>query len=524
MRFRLHPLQQKLSLLATKVLSKATVDAKIGQHIWPAWIAMFCLGALTVLSFAPFSWYLLAPVLVIPLLYCFFYCEPRQSAILGFAYGAGLFLTGTHWLYISIHIFGQVPWFLAVLLMVTLVFIMAVYYAAIGFFISTSSRRKPWIFLAVAPTTWIIFEWLRGWLLTGFPWMTLGYSQIDSPLAGFGPIAGIYGVSLIAVTSASAIMIFLILSSTRRYMVLCIAIVPWFIGGVLRTIDWTEVAGPPVRATVVQGGVPQDRKWLREQFRPTLELYRSSLIQNADSDLVLWPEVAIPAVIDQVGSYIETLQSDISKVNTTLLLGILERDESLTHVYNSVIALDGLSLQSYKKRHLVPFGEYFPVPDSIREWMRMMNLPFSDISPGVSVQPLLRMPDGNALSVAICYEDAYAAEQLYALPDATILINVSNDAWFGDSIAPHQHLQIARMRALEVGRYVIRATNNGISAFISPDGDLIQTGEQFRYATITEDVVPRTGVTPYTVVGNRLVITFSLVISGFFALRTRLRN
>ena len=153
-----------------------------------------------------------------------------------------------------------------------------------------------------------------------------------------------------------------------------------------------------------------------------------------------------------------------------------------------------------------------------------MNLPFSDISPGVSVQPLLRMPDGNALSVAICYEDAYAAEQLHAFPDATILINVSNDAWFGDSIAPHQHLQIARMRALEVGRFVIRATNNGISAFISPDGDLIQTGDQFRYVTMTQDVVPRTGVTPYTVVGNSLAITFSLVISGFFGLRSQLRN
>ena len=476
------------------------------------------------LSFAPIGWYLLALVLVIPLLYCFYSCEPWHSAKLGFAFGAGLFLTSTHWLYVSIHIFGQAPWFIAVLLMFGLVFIMALYYAAIGWLISKISGRKPWVFLAVAPNIWIIFEWLRAWFLSGFPWMTLGYSQIDSTLAGFAPLAGVFSVSLMLVTSASAILVSLMSISVRRYIALFIAVVPWVVGGAFRTVDWTESAGAPVRTTIVQGGVSQDRKWLREQFRPTLELYRSSLIQNADSDLVLWPEVAIPAVLDQVSNYVEVLQSEVAKNNTTLLFGVLERDESLEHVYNSVIRIDGVSLQSYRKRHLVPFGEYFPVPDSIREWMRMMNLPFSDLSPGEAVQPLLTMSDGNALAVAICFEDAYAAEQLYAFPDATMLINVSNDAWFGDSIAPHQHLQIARMRALEVGRYVIRATNNGISAFIGPDGDLIQTGEQFRYLTMTYDVIPRGGVTPYIAVGNGPVITLSLLVFGWFGSRSRLSN
>ena len=279
-----------------------------------------------------------------------------------------------------------------------------------------------------------------------------------------------------------------------------------------------------MRATIVQGGVSQDRKWLREQFRPTLELYRNSILTNQDSDLIVWPEVALPAAIDQVEGYIEQLQSDISAHEQTLLFGILERDLDTQKIYNSVVMIDGVdkdARQFYRKRHLVPFGEFFPVPEFVREWMRLMSLPHSDMTAGEAEQPLLRMADGNQLAVAICYEDAYGAEQLYALSEATLLINVSNDAWFGESIAPHQHLEIARMRALEAGRYVVRATNNGVSAFIGPDGGLLQTGEQFRYVAMTHEVTPREGLTPYARTGNWPVISLSLLLMGLLTYRMR---
>jgi apolipoprotein N-acyltransferase len=172
--------------------------------------------------------------------------------------------------------------------------------------------------------------------------------------------------------------------------------------------------------------------------------------------------------------------------------------------------------QVYRKRHLVPFGEYFPVPDWVRERMRLMNLPYTNMTPGEPRQPLLETASGDRLAVAICYEDAYGTEQLYALPDATILVNVSNDAWFGDSIAPHQHLEIARVRAIEAARFVVRATNNGISAFIGPRGELLQTAPQFEYATLTMNVVPMKGATPYSVVGNWPVISLALLIVGCF--------
>jgi apolipoprotein N-acyltransferase len=500
------------------VLIDYPVEEFAARQPWMARLLAFLTGALTMLSFAPAGWYLLALLLVLPLLYVFYRCSPRCSAELGFCYGAGLFLTGTYWLYVSIHVFGEAPLILAIFLMIALVIIMACYYAATGWLISRLAGRRPGFFVVTAPAAWVLFEWLRGWFLSGFPWMTLGYAQIDSPLAGYAPLLGIFGVSVMLMLSAGAVTMLLAGPPQWRLLLAAIAVAPWLGGVLLGPVEWTAVGGAPVRTTIVQGGVSQDRKWLPEQFSPTLNLYSQSLAAHEDSDLIVWPEVAIPSVLDRVEATVQVLESAARTRGTTLLFGILERDAAGENIYNSVVAVDGSRRQVYRKRHLVPFGEYFPVPDFVRAWMRMMNLPYSDISAGSATQPLLDMRDGNRLSVAICYEDAYAAEQRYALPDATILINVSNDAWFGDSIAPHQHLQIARMRALEAGRYVVRATNNGISAFIGPRGELIEAGPQFEYVTMTYDVEPRTGATPYVLVGNWPVIalcTLLLLAAGW---------
>jgi apolipoprotein N-acyltransferase len=292
----------------------------------------------------------------------------------------------------------------------------------------------------------------------------------------------------------------------------------------LAAVDWTEPYGDPIRTTIVQGGVPQDQKWLPEQRQRTLDFYRGSTLSVPESDLVVWPEVAIPALDNQVGSYLKLIDTDARRNHQTVLLGILEYNiersvEPL--VFNSVFLLGSDERQIYRKRHLVPFGEYFPVPASVREWMRMQNLPHSDLSAGSENQPLLIAANGAKLAVAICYEDAYGAEQLYALPDADLLINVSNDAWFGDSIAPHQHLQIARMRALEVGRYSVRATNTGISAFIGPSGELLKTGKQFDSDIMTADLRAHRGTTLYASAGNWPVILLCTLILGIFWIRSR---
>jgi apolipoprotein N-acyltransferase len=485
-------------------------------------LLFFVIGALTMLSFAPVGWYLVAPLLLIPLLYACTFLPAKRAAGIGFWYGAGLFLTGTYWLYISVHVYGEAPLWIAIAIMLSLVVIMGYYYALATWLISRLYAGNPLLFLIAAPAVWVAVEWIRGWFLSGFPWMTLGYSQIDSPLAGFAPIVGVYGLSLALLISASAVVVMMETVGKVRLAVFTILVLPWIGGALLQHHSWTEAIGPDLRTTIVQGGVSQDRKWLREQFWPTLNLYQSSIAAHQDSDLVIWPEVALPARIDQIEDYLSQLETDVRRSNQTLLLGILEQQMAEEALYNSMLLLgtpQGEPRQVYRKRHLVPFGEYFPVPDFVRSWMRMMSLRYSDLTSGADEQALLVTAAGNTLALAICYEDAYGAEQLYAMPEAGILINVSNDAWFGDSIAPHQHLEIARMRALEVGRYAVRATNNGISAFIGPDGAILERGAQFEYVAMTRDITPLGGSTPYARAGNWPVISLCLLLMAGLAYR-----
>lgn len=487
-------------------------------------LIFFGLGCLTTLAFAPFGWSLLVPAVLLPFLYVCLTNSPRDSAKHAFWFGFGLFLTGTYWIYISVVVFGQAPVWIAVFLMLGLVLIMSGYFWLTGWLISRLAAGELWYLLPVAPAAWVAVEWARGWLFTGFPWMALGYSQLDSALAGWAPVIGVYGVSALLVLSTTAILIAIMRRGLQQIIAIVLVLAPGLAGAILKTVDWTEPDGEPLTATIIQGGIPQDRKWLPEQFRPTLEFYQTETRKAAGSALVVWPEVAVPAVSDRMEGYFQSLESDARISGQTILFGILERQTERTiepKVYNAIFALDGTRRQSYRKRHLVPFGEYFPVPARVREWMRMLSLPHSDLTPGDDVQPLLETPAGVKLSAAICYEDAYGAEQLYALPDAGILVNVSNDAWFGDSIAPHQHLQIARMRSLEAGRHTIRATNTGISAFIGPKGKVHESGAQFVPVVMTRDVQPMTGSTPYTVFGNWLVLIACSVVLGVFWLRSR---
>lgn len=481
------------------------------------------MGGLLATAFAPYGWYLFAPLLLLPFLYVCLTVAPRDAGGLTFWFGFGLFLSGTYWIYISVAVFGNVSAWIAVSLTLGVVLIMSAYLSLTGWLISRLSYGEPWLLLFVAPASWVMVEWLRGWVLSGFPWLSLGYSQIDSPLAGWGPVAGVYGISFALLFSVSAILVMALTRGKQRWVALMLVALPWIGGGLLKNVAWTDSAGAPIRSTLVQAGISQDRKWLPEQLQPTLEFYRAATQRAADSEIVVWPEAAIPSVTDRVEPFIAQLHSDAQLWRQTILFGVLERVQQRgeTHTYNSILLVGTDQRQVYRKRHLVPFGEYFPVPDTVREWLRMMNLPYSDLSAGDAEQPLLVTANGVRLALMVCYEDAFGAEQLYAFPDAAIIINQSNDAWFGDSIAPHQHLQIARMRSLEVGRYTIRATNTGISAFIGPDGKILKSGPQFEPLLLTMDVQPRRGATPYVRGGNMPVIGLCLFILSLLSIRSR---
>jgi apolipoprotein N-acyltransferase len=484
----------------------------------------FLLGCLTTTAFAPFGWYALLPVTLLPFFYVCLTVSPRDAGRHGFWFGFGLFLTGTYWIYISVVVFGQAPVWIALMLMIGLVLIMSAWLWFTAWLVSRLANGKPLRLLAVAPAAWVLVEWLRGWVLTGFPWLALGYSQIASPLSGWAPVIGVYGVSLLLVLSIAALLAGVALPNRARPILFGVVVLPWLAGSLLKAVEWTEPRGEALTATLIQGGIPQDRKWLPEQFWPTLNFYRSRTLEAARSDIVLWPEVAIPSVTDLVEDYISMLEQDAKQARQTLLFGILERASDpagSSRTYNAVIAVGSDPRAGYRKRHLVPFGEYFPVPPQVREWMRMLSLPHRDLAAGSDEQPLIRTRDGLELAVAICYEDAYGAEQLYALPAASLLINVSNDAWFGDSIAPHQHLQIARMRSLEFGRATLRAANTGISAFIDHEGQIVDAGPQFQPVVLTQRIQPRHGATPYVRVGNTPIIALCALILAGFWLRSR---
>jgi apolipoprotein N-acyltransferase len=487
-------------------------------------IMVFVIGAAMTLVFAPMEWAILAPFLTLPLFFIALTVSPKDASAHFFWFGLGMFLTGTYWIYISVHVFGNAALWIAVLLMFGLSLIIATLLSLAGWLTSRLSHGEPWRLLLIGPAVWVLIEWLRGWILTGFPWLAHGYAQIDSPLAGWATVLGVYGVSFMLCFSTAAILVAVMTTARERYLALVLVVIPWAMGGMIGGVDWTEPYGEAVRTTIVQGSIPQDQKWLPEQRQATLDFYRVSTLSVPESELVVWPEVAIPARHDQVAGYLDLVDGDAKRNNQTVLLGILEHNigrGSQARIFNSVFMLGSEERQVYRKRHLVPFGEYFPVPASVREWMRMQNLPYSDLAAGRDAQPLLVTANDLKLAVAVCYEDAYGAEQLYAFPGADLLVNVSNDAWFGDSLAPHQHLQIARMRALEVGRYTVRATNTGISAFIGPKGELLKTSKQFEAEVLTAEVRSHRGTTVYADTGNWPILGLCFLIVAIFWIRSR---
>ena len=485
--------------------------------------ACFGLGLLFTAGFAPLGLSMLVLVVLVPLLYIFHTVSPRDAAAHGFWWGTGAFLSGTYWITISVSGFGGAPIYAALVLMIGLVMIMATYIAITGAMISRLSYGEPWLLLAVAPAAWVLIEWLRGWLFSGFPWLAVGYAQSDSWLSGWAPVLGVYGASFAALVSATAVVVAFLTDKPGRIIAISLIFVPYLGGALLGGVEWTEKAGPPLTATIIQAGIPQDQKWQPEMLEPTLRFYRGETLEARDSDIVLWPEVAIPSATDLMTTFIAQLDADAERAGQSIIYGILEREEvrGERRTYNSMVLTDGSKRQAYRKRHLVPYGEYFPVPGFIRDNFEMKFIPQSNLTPGAPRQELLVHGSDTPLATAICYEDAYGAEQLYALPEARLLINVSNDAWFGDSIAPMQHLQIARMRSIEAERDTIRATSTGISAFIDHKGRLVQRGAQFEPVVMTRSVQPRVGATPYVRTGNTPVLVISLLLLAGAWLRLR---
>ena len=434
-----------------------------------------------------------------------------RAAWRGFLFGLGQFGVGVSWLYVALHEFGNMPGPLAAFALLLFFAFLAAYPAALGWVQARAFARGRAVHaVLVLPGLWVLWEWVRGWFLTGFPWLHLGYSQIDTPLAGFAPLLGVYGVSLAAVASAGlAAEAWARRRGAWPAPVAALALL-WLGGWLAGRVDWVEPDGAPLRVAIVQGNVPLAEKWYPRYRQTILNRYRELTLGLTEADLVVWPEAAVPAYRDELeAGYLADLAGIAHARGMDILLGVLEQAsaDGRRVYYNSALAVGGTG-PAYRKHHLVPFGEYLPFKGLFGWLLATLDIPMSDFSAGPADQGPMRLA-GRALGVSICYEFAFGEEIIRALPQAQVLVNISEDAWYGDSFAPHQHQQMVRMRAREAGRPLLRATNTGVSALIDHRGRVTARAPQFEVAVLTGTVQPMRGATPYVRAGNYAAIALA---------------
>jgi len=379
--------------------------------------------------------------------------------------------------------------------------------------------------IVFVPAAFTLVEWLRGWLFTGFPWLNPGYSQAPaSPLAGYAAILGVHGVTLLLFATAGTLSLPWVKELRSRLRTLwpwpAALIAVWIAGAGLQTVAWTAPTGSRVTISLLQGSIDQDLKWREDQLRATLDTYLR-LVRASDSRLIILPETALPIFLRDVpAEYLEALAAHARRNNGDVLLGIPERLPGGDY-YNSVVSVGSAGRQTYRKNHLVPFGEFIPLRPLLGTLVSKLAIPLQDFARGAPDQQPLTVA-GEQVAVNICYEDAFGEEILRQLPQASLLVNVSNVAWFGRSIAPRQHLQIAQMRALETGRYMLRATNTGMTAVINPQGAVEAVAPEFTPAVLTRSVPGMRGATPYVRWGNSVALALCLIaMAGAYFRRRR---
>jgi apolipoprotein N-acyltransferase len=484
------------------------VTTRSRQSVLVRRVLAFGAGALLACAFAPFEWWPLAILCPAVLMSLWEEAEPREAAWTGFWFSFGTFLAGTYWLYVSVHDLGRAPVWMTIGIMLGLIAIMALYNALIGYCVARLLPRSgAWRWLVGTPAVWLLVEWLRGWFLSGFSWLSLGYSQTDTWLGRFAPILGVYGVSLLLLTSAGALVALLHGNVRARLIAGLTLVVPWAVGAALGLVRWTRPSGAPVSVAVIQANIPQDEKWQDAYENKILARYRQMTESALGTKLIVWPEAALPEPANNMLPYIAVVDREAQAHGSSLVMGVVRASDDGQHYYDSILAL-GKQASWYAKDHLVPFAEFFPVPHFVRTWLRLMSLPYDSFTRGGTDQSPLPVA-GLQLGPTVCYEVGYGGYMLHMLPKADALVNVTNDAWFGHSTARYEQFQMARMRALEEGRSMIVATNDGISAVIGPRGEVLASAPPFEQYVLRSSVTPRAGLTPFARVGNWLIVSLA---------------
>lgn len=468
------------------------------NKIWGGHLLALLAGGLITLSLAPFNIWLLSLLAPLAFWWLLQNLTTRQTLVRGWLFGLGVFGSGASWVYVSIHEHGGTPPLLAGMMTWSFVAGLALFFALQAWiwqrWFCKTSVLISW------PALWVLMEALRSWLLTGFPWLLLGTAHLNSPFSGWAPVLGVYGVSGLSVLAG--LLVFYTLKPSQafkhRAASLVFLLVLMAAGLGFKHQQWTQPYGEPLEIGLVQGNIPQQEKWDPIQQRQIIQQYLQLSQQLGELDLLIWPETALPLLPRQAEPYLRRALQQAGE-QAGLITGLPSRAEEQGRYYNSLVTA-GTARGEYHKVKLVPFGEYVPMESLLRGLIEFLDLPMSSFIPGNSHPANLQVRD-TLVAPLICYEVAYAGFSARQAHQSHWLLTVSNDSWFGTSIGPLQHFEMARFRALETARPMARATNNGITALIDHQGQVITRLPQFEAAVLKGSLQPREGTTPFMQTG-----------------------
>ncbi len=503
--------------------------------IYLNYLVLLISGAAITLSFAPFN---IWPISLIALTIFALALKQQTLSIClkrSFIFGLGLYLGGVHWVYVSVHNFGGASVFLASLIVLVFALFLAFVFT-LPFYISGKwFRDHPLNLIIVLPACWLLGEWLRSWLLTGFPWLYLGYGHLDTWLSGWAAVGGVMSISFILAVTAGVIaeaILFVKKESSLSRITLLSSIIPvigfWMAGLFLQNTIWAKPENTPIRVGMVQPNLSQDIKlnWSTESVHQSLDQLREQSKDLWKNDWVIWPEAAIPTALTfhTALPFLEEMNSIASDNQAALFTGVIYDDEKNEKYYNSIVGL-GSGYGFYHKRRLVPFGEYVPLEDYLRGLIEFFNLPTSFIHLGPEEQHGL-IAKGIRITPAVCYEIVYPDLIAQSAKETQVLLNLNNLGWFLDSIQSKQFMQMAQMRALETGRYLIYNTNNGPSAIIDNKGKIVAQSEAFKADTLSGTIYPVKDWTPFMMIGSwplALILSFILLLLRALGRRKKFR-
>lgn len=460
-------------------------------------------GAVLPFAFAPYEVRLVAAISPAYLLWLWLHIPRKHIYYSGLSFQIGFFAVGVNWVYNSIHLFGNAVAPLAI-------FVTALFVVALALLVSIGAwgyerlTRGQGVVVSVIAfaIVWSLGEWMRGWLFGGFPWLSIGYSQVDTWFGGYAPVLGVYGVGFLLLLTVGFFVGAIYEPKISKRISLFVGVL-LIVGAanVLDRVSWGKDKNTTLMVRMVQGNVKQQLKFNRDELKSSMDLYSElSRLPGAETlDVVIWPETAIPTFFSRVDSYLSPFVEEMRLKGTDVLSGGFSVNDR-ENVFNAFRNLSSPD-DTYLKSHLVPFGEFMPMR-FLLEWLdKLIVIPMSDITAGPMIQPAITIKN-EKLGISICFEDVFGEEMRFQLPEVGVLVNVSNDTWFGDSAAPYQHQEIAAMRAREFARPLVRVTNTGVSSYISEKGEVLDSIEQFEQGVLDRRVTPRTGQTPFVWLGN----------------------